>query len=261
MRWAAAMGRLAAVVALTAVVTVAAAGVAAAHAVLLTSSPVAGSRLDAAPTDVALTFSEPVTPVALDVTGPEGQPATPDGADSFDGTAAVVEVPLRPNLPDGVYVVSWQVVSADSHPLRGAFEFAIGPFTPRGVIAAPDSPSTLVEIGYTITRWFGFAGLVLLVGATIFLLRVWQGGRRPRVWAVPAAGAAIATLASVGQIILQGPYTGQSLEEVVGSTFGTTLLLRMALLITAAATVVLFARWPTSPADQLVVGGPVALGL
>ena len=36
-----------------------------------------------------------------------------------------VEVTL-PHLADGAYVVTWRVISADSHPVHGAFTFVVG---------------------------------------------------------------------------------------------------------------------------------------
>ena len=31
------------------------------------------------------------------------------------------------DLPEGWYLVYWRVISADGHPVRGAFTFAVGP--------------------------------------------------------------------------------------------------------------------------------------
>ena len=47
-----------------------------------------------------------------------------DGAARADGE--VVEVDLQPDLPDGTYVVSYRVVSADGHPVRGGSVFGVG---------------------------------------------------------------------------------------------------------------------------------------
>ena len=41
-------------------------------------------------------------------------------------TSDSVSVGLPDDLGGGTYVVAWRVISADSHPVRGAFAFSIG---------------------------------------------------------------------------------------------------------------------------------------
>ena len=41
-------------------------------------------------------------------------------------SAQVVAVPIRTKLPAGAYVVTWRVISADSHPVQGSFTFQVG---------------------------------------------------------------------------------------------------------------------------------------
>ena len=56
----------------------------------------------------------------------------PDGEAGAAGhrrasNAPTVEIDLQPDLPDGTYVISYRVVSADGHPVRGASVFGVGP--------------------------------------------------------------------------------------------------------------------------------------
>ena len=104
-----------------------AAGPASAHAQLVETTPVDGTALDAAPGAVTLTFNEAVSP-------PPGGVRVFDGAGDRVDTSApvaaaddplVVGAALEP-LEEGAYVVTWRVVSADGHPLRGAFVFTVG---------------------------------------------------------------------------------------------------------------------------------------
>ena len=46
--------------------------------------------------------------------------------DAKHGDKSSIVVASLPDLADGTYVVDWQVVSADSHPINGAFTFTVG---------------------------------------------------------------------------------------------------------------------------------------
>ena len=101
---------------------------AAAHASLISIDPADGARLDESPDHVTLTFTEPVSAElggvrVLDATGA----TVHQGAARANG--AEVQIDLEPNLPDGTYVVSYRVVSADGHPVRGGSVFGVGEAT------------------------------------------------------------------------------------------------------------------------------------
>ena len=90
-----------------------------AHAVLERSAPADGAVLGSSPGVVAMVFDEPVgislgSVMVYDARGlrvDKGGPYHPSG----NGKAASENVP--PDLPAGGYVVTWRVVSADSHPV------------------------------------------------------------------------------------------------------------------------------------------------
>ena len=114
-----------AVLVATFVVVAATAGPAWAHAELSTTAPVAGAVLVTGPEAVVLTFTEAVSVEA------DGVRVLDAGAARHDAGAAAardetVTVPLRGDLADGGYVVAWRVVSADGHPIHGAFQFSVG---------------------------------------------------------------------------------------------------------------------------------------
>ena len=101
------------------------AGPASAHATLVSTDPAENARLDTAPAQVTLQFSEGVSLGA-------GYARVQDGAgERVDTGAASVEdgvltIPLRSDLPDAGYLVSYRVVSADSHPIAGSYSFVVG---------------------------------------------------------------------------------------------------------------------------------------
>src|SRR6266542_1507364 len=108
---------------------------ASAHATLLFTSPAADSAVPVSPKAITLTFNEPVTlagpPVTLTAAG--GQ-KTGLGPPRQSRGRSVVTVPVSTRLGDGVYTVSWQVISADGDPVSSSFTFAVGP--------APESLAT-----------------------------------------------------------------------------------------------------------------------
>src|SRR5690349_312950 len=100
---------------------------AAAHAVLVSSSPVDGEILKQAPARVTATFDEPVgvSSDSLRVFSPAG--ARVDSGGTVHGSKpSEITVRLATGLSHGTYTVSWHVISADSHPVQGAFSFSIG---------------------------------------------------------------------------------------------------------------------------------------
>jgi methionine-rich copper-binding protein CopC len=77
------------------------------------------------PTELRLKFSEAVEPkfTKVKVTGPDGKviKTGPVKLDPADKTTVIV--PFADPLPDGKYAVDWQAVSADSHKVKGRYNF------------------------------------------------------------------------------------------------------------------------------------------
>ena len=102
-----------------------------AHAHLKKSDPAKGSVLKVEPKEVTLHFSEELEPVLCrvsvkDVAGgqvvSEGKPK-PAGNDM-----TTLQVALKPLSPKKtVYVVKWNVVSKDTHRMKGSYRFTYDP--------------------------------------------------------------------------------------------------------------------------------------
>ena len=103
-------------------VALATAGGAWAHAALNGAVPADGSVVSVAPSELSLSFSEPVSPLALRLIGPDGQATSLDRFQLRDRTL-VIAAPA--GLLPGTHVVSWRVVSADGHPIGGSVVFSI----------------------------------------------------------------------------------------------------------------------------------------
>lgn len=245
-----------------------------AHAELIGTTPADGERLDAPPRQVVLEFTEQVRPVRdgirlLDAAGVVV--ATPEPG--IDGSA--VTVPL-PELDAGGYVLSWRVVSRDTHPVSGAFSFGVraDPVDAAGV--APESTVAGGSAVMSVLRWLGFAGLALLLGGTAFLLLCWPAGRRvPAARRVVWTGWAVVALAAVAAIPTHAAHvagTGisdalipTSLADTLTSQFGVLHLARLGLLAAAVPLLLRRAlrpdeppRWPLAALGGVLAGGVAA---
>ena len=189
---------------------------ASAHAVLLQTTPGEGAVLTTPPKVVSLRYDEQVTynPGAVRVYNQRGSRV--DTGSITKQSADVVQVGVRPQLPDGAYVVTWRVISADTHPVEGAFTFQVG------LIANATAPnvtglaqnllhnqkgSKAVGVVYGIARGTLYTGIALLIGGVAFSGFVWSGSRRLRraaqlLW----AGWILTAVVTVAEVLLQGIY-------------------------------------------------------
>ena len=114
---------------------------ASAHDELVSTSPQDGSSVTA-PVQVALRFTQDLLAIGnrLRIEGPG--PATNLSARA---TGPTLTASLDPDLPAGVYRVTWRAVSADGHPLSGAFGFTLTqPTTARPEPTADETATAAV---------------------------------------------------------------------------------------------------------------------
>jgi len=99
-----------------------------AHAFLEHASPPVGSSMPSAPTVVTLWFTQDLEPAfsGVTVTNEAGQRVDLSNAQIPPGSQAKLQIGLKPLAP-GTYLVSWHVVSVDTHPTEGTFTFEIKP--------------------------------------------------------------------------------------------------------------------------------------
>ncbi len=223
------------------------AGVASAHAFLVGSNPPQGARLAHAPSTITLSFSEDVvtsaTTVSVRLAGSNGRvPATVEPG----GDASTVSVRLGA-APKGIYVVSWQDLSAeDGHQALGEFAFAVGPVS--GALPAPAqrgaAPNPL-RVAATVVFLLGLAvagggavtGLVVDRSVTVASAPIRAG------LLASVVGAAVAFLDEVG--------TG------TGGLSHAALLSGVAALLAATAMLAVLAR-RLGPVLVALVGAGVA---
>jgi hypothetical protein len=99
-----------------------------AHAFLDHASPAVGSSVQASPPVVTLWFTQDLEPAfsGVTVTNEAGQRVDLGNAQIPQGSPAELQIGLKPLAP-GTYLVSWHVVSVDTHPTEGTFTFEIKP--------------------------------------------------------------------------------------------------------------------------------------
>ncbi|WBB57431.1 copper resistance protein CopC [Verrucosispora sp. WMMD573] len=264
-RLAATAGLLVAVVALLLVP----ASPASAHAVLSSSSPAASAVVPAAPAEVVLTFSETVrkVPDRIRVIAPDGSRAD-QGEPTFAGS--VVNIPVDTGRGNGTYLVTYRVISADSHPVSGAFTYSVGAPSEPPVDSGDDGRANpVVGTAVKVAKFIGYAGLLLAIGPALVLALLWprrlsRRGPGRLAW----AGLGLVALATVAAVLLQVPYTnggglfditGDGLSLVLGSTFGAAHLVRLGLLTAVALLLRPLLAGPVGRTD-LVILGVLAVG-
>ncbi|MEU8623714.1 copper resistance protein CopC [Streptomyces sp. NPDC048669] len=278
----AAAGLLAALVGVVFGLLLAVAGPASAHAALTGSDPQDGAVVDTAPKQVTLTFSEQVAvgEGSIRVLDPNGKRADTEAAplDLHSGSTVKYGVALHTGLPDGTYTVAWQAVSADSHPVSGAFTFSIGAPSETSV-ALPDNEAGggLVGTLYGIARYAAYAGFIVLAGGAAFVLACWQRGAGARpLQRLVVRGWMTITAATLAMLLLRNPYTGSGkladafdldgLKAVLDTKPGAALVSRLLLLGASALFVaVLFGAYAKREDERekkdltfgLAIGGAV----
>ncbi|WP_405894859.1 copper resistance protein CopC [Streptomyces sp. NBC_00104] len=217
-----------------------------AHAALTGSDPQQGSVVQEAPDQVSLTFSEKVamSDGSVRVYDPKGKEADTGEVTDLGGNSYAVG--LHSGLPDGTFTVTYQVVSADSHPVSGAFTFSVGAPS-KTTVAVPEQEVGGGVVGglYGFARYLSYAGFILLVGGAAFVLACWQRGAGVRpVQRLVVSGWLALTTATLAMLLLRGSYTGSGklgdvfdldlLGQVLQTKTGAALVSRLLLLAAAA---------------------------
>jgi copper transport protein len=232
--------------------------IASAHGTLVRSTPESNAQLEKSPAIIELFFSEPIeanfsTIQVLDSTGKRVDNDDPL-VDPTNPTRLTVTVR---SSPDGIYTVSWKVLSlVDSHVTAGAFPYAVGDVDAAALAAATSSQTANISTGEVIFRWLSFVASAALGGGALFILHVWQpaleamrkeGKTEPNLlppWHTLAVAALfLLTLANIlgllfqtGQVIGQeiaAPWNPATYKLLFATKFGMLWLARFVLSLVA----------------------------
>ena len=257
------LGRCLAVAGGSLLVMAAPAGTVFGHAELRESVPATGAQLADPPPLISLRFSERVELLddAVVLLNAEGS-RIELGEPSVDGAVVSATVP---EVPDGAYVVDWQVVSADGHPVAGAFTFTVGNATPidPSTLAPPSGTSSSGSAGLILWRALTYAAFAVVLGTWAFVLFCWAEGRRDRVLALlVTAGAVLAVVATVLRALTEASVLDASLADLFELRSGRAWLALIVLAVLAVGVAPLLrsrVRQPTLVG--LWVASAVAVGV
>jgi copper transport protein len=169
--------------------------VAGAHAALLHTTPDASVTTNGPPSQVTLTYSESIEPrfSIVSVTDVNGKQVTSGVPAREPGSPQTLAVPLK-KIPAGWYLVLWRVISADGHPVRGAFTFAVGPSPgPAPQFVIPSLSESAATPGLVGVRFVVFLTVMLAIGLFCFRILI----ARPLRRLVPSSNLRPLTIAFV----------------------------------------------------------------
>ena len=180
-----------------------------AHAELVQTTPANGQRLDAAPSQVTLIFSESVNLLddGISLLNSDGATvSTPDP--TVDGHT--VTWPMPKHLRTGPYVVTWRVISADGHPVEGAFSFGVGAAAGAvpGAVSTDQSTAQTAPWQVVGIRLIGYLAFAVVAGVVAFL--VWcapDKATNPELQRLTRWALSVGLVATLVGILVQGPYT------------------------------------------------------
>jgi len=225
---------------------------ASAHAELARSIPEANAILEQSPSQIELVLSEPIeskvsTIKVFDSNGQEVDAGKPVVG---SGDPELITRSLVP-LPDGIYTVSWVVLSViDGHLSAGSFPFAVGQVDAS---ALPEivQTTTNMPIGGLIAKWLLLAAAAILAGGYPSMVLIWrpifEANNQAQqlkdhffrswhillqlTWASLLISSLLGILEQAGQAggrEFAFPWTNEALQLLTGSRLGVLWLVRLA---------------------------------
>ena len=220
---------------------------ASAHAILDSSMPSPSSVVADSPPEIRLDFNEDVEANFGDIRlfDSKQREVNIEKTVRSNSDISIVSAQL-PVLDDGVYVAVWRVVSADGHPVNGAFPFEVGDTSSgnsnellQKILLGLNKTSDL-ESPMALMRFIAFLGTMILLGAATLVRQGRYFPERSLVRLAQYSTIAIA-IGSLGVLLLQGPivtgrswgavFDGAVLSDVVATRLGIAILLRLLLVV------------------------------
>jgi copper transport protein len=241
-----------------------------AHAALVGTTPSDGSVLERAPERVVLRFDEPVSTVAGSVRVFDSRAQRVDTGEIEKPSAREVAGVLPANLPEDTYTVAWRVLSADSHPVRGAFVFSVGRPADNAAGVADqvldtEAGSAAVDWLLAVARFAGLALILLCVGGVAVAVFVADAGhaRAAGLWLVLAGAGGLLAVGSAALICLTaaqaagfglgGLFRWGLVRDVLETGFGQVWVARGLLALALVALALLAHRGRKPRPDSLLM--------
>ena len=237
-----------------------------AHAILIETEPASQASLAAPPSEIVLVFSEAVSPVVLRLLDIEGKAIAE--VDDVRGRNARLILPLRARIPDGQYLVSYRVMSADTHPIAGAFSFSVGAGVKVDGFETQEQGFEPTRAIVLANRLLQFISLFIAAGTVFFFVLVRPPGYtesslRKIITIASAVAAANYILAiGVGGADMAGVGPGSLIDFSVWKLAAGTNLLDSAIL-GIGGVIILNIGWrvphTAGRSATLLIGGVIAL--
>jgi len=236
-----------------------------AHASLIRSDPTDRAVVAQAPSMLALTFNEPVSPLVVRLVSPTGEATELKDVVAND---ARLMIPLPEGLTVGTYLLSWRVISADGHPVGGALTFSVG--------QRSGHPSrSELDLDYRL-RWailaaklMLYVGLCVGIGGTFYAAWIAVEPLSLRTRMLIAAALTCGLLAAVMSVGLQGiDALGLPLSEMkepqvwasgLATSYGLSAVIAVAALIIGSLTLRTSAKYGRLFSLLALLGAGVAL--
>jgi copper transport protein len=189
-----------------------------------------------------------------------------------------VAVRLKNDLPRGLYIVNWQLISADGHPVHGVFAFRLGTRGDLGVatpvLAEEDTGSVLVDAAFAVTRFLVFALILLCLGGAVVFATVVRRDdgvdavRRRLFGALALAAGALVVVsvvglplqaASAGGLPLRDAFRWDAVSAVLDTRFGQMWAWRAWLALTLAVLALAARRGHELPVPEVIVAAMLAV--
>ncbi len=224
-------------------------------------------------------FSEPVEIALGSVRVFDADARRVDDGRPTHPSSREVAVALKPNLARGTYTVAWRVISADAHPVHGAFVFHVAApgANPAGVgaeVLDQEGGSRSVDVTFTVARFLAFALILLCVGGAVALVAVVRSddgveALRRRLFGGLALAATVLAVVSAFGLPLQAASAGglplrdavrwSAVSAVLDTRFGEIWSWRVWLAIMLAVLAVAARRGWSFPAATVIVAGMLAV--
>jgi copper transport protein len=227
-----------------------------AHAVLQESTPSNNSVVRTSPKTVSLRFNEAVETAFGSIRVYDCGGGRVDSGKITRPSKDSVAVTIDRKLAKGTYTVTWRVISADSHPVAGAFVFNVkraNASTCKQVFGAK-TPGTIDAL-FKFVRGLDFALILLVVGGAIALavvLRSAAAELRTRMFRILAGLSFGLVIAGALCIVLQGAVAGgfglseafrwDTVHSVLQTRFGHAFLWQIGVAIVVGALAMMASR-------------------
>jgi copper transport protein len=227
-----------------------------AHAILQESTPSNNSVVRTSPKTVSLRFNEAVETAFGSIRVYNCSGARVDSGKIVRPTKDSVAVKIDQTLARGTFTVTWRVISADSHPVAGAFVFNVKKANAGSCkqVFGAKTPGTIDAL-FKFARALDFALILLVVGGAIALavvLRSAAAELRSQLFRI-LAGLSFGLVVSAALcIVLQGAVAGgfglteafrwDTVHSVLQTRFGHAFVWQIGLALVIGAVALMASR-------------------